>query len=176
MSSGGRYDARLRGGRNGLGGAALALLAVVAFGVIAGTAWASKSVNIVSQGEPPAKVPANTHYFTTIQAAVDASTAGDWVLIEPGVYTEEVWVGPAQKGIHIRGMNRNTVILDGQNKPKPEGSNGIEIYEANRVSVENLTVRNFDRASLNGPGGNEIWFNGGADSKKIGLHNWSAAI
>ncbi len=38
--------------------------------------------------------------------------------------------------------------------------------------VENLTVANFDRAELNGPGGNEIWWNGGAESGKIGAHGW----
>ena len=63
-----------------------------------------------------ARFPANTHYFTTIQAAVNASTAGDYVLIEPGVYDEEVKVTSAQSGIWIRGMNRNTVIIDGQHK------------------------------------------------------------
>ena len=34
--------------------------------------------------------------------------------------------------------------------------------------IENLTVRNFDRATPEGSGGNEIWWNGGADSDKIG--------
>lgn len=144
----------------------------MAFGAAASAASAH-SVNIVRQGEPPKiKIPANTHYFTTIQAAVTASKRGDWVLIEPGTYDEEVWVYAEQAGIHIRGMNRNTVILDGQHKPKPEGSNGIEIYKANGVSVENLTVRNFDRASENGAGGNEIWWNGGEGSAVIGEHNW----
>jgi hypothetical protein len=149
------------------------VLAAVAFGATAATAAAAKPVNIVRQGEPPAgKIPANTHYFTTIQAAIDASKRGAWVLIEPGTYDEEVWVYPEQAGIHIRGMNRNTVILDGRNKPAPGGSNGIEIYKASGVSVENLTVRNFDRASLNGPNGNEIWWNGGAGSGEIGLRKW----
>ena len=151
--------------------AAAVAVVVVAFGAIASAASAH-NVNIVSQGEPPKTIPPKTHYFKTIQEAVNASTHGDWVLIEPGKYDEEVWVYPEHAGIKIRGMNRNTVILDGQHKPAPGGSNGIEIYKANNVSVENLTVRNFDRASLNGPNGNEIWFNGGAGSGKIGLHNW----
>ena len=47
-------------------------------------------VNIVRQGKPPSSYPSNTHYFKTIQAAVNASTSGDWVLIEPGTYYEEV--------------------------------------------------------------------------------------
>jgi ribosomal protein L24 len=150
---------------------AVATLAVIALGASASTALASNA-NIVRKGAPPAKFPPNTHYFTTIQAAVNASKAGDYVLIEPGVYDEAVKVTSAQSGIWIRGMNRNKVIVDGQNKP----GNGIEIEKANDVWVENLTVRNFDT----GAGcpvescGNEIWWNGGPDGK-IGAHGWFGA-
>jgi hypothetical protein len=142
-----------------------ALLAV-AFAATAASALAAE-VNIVRQGKPPSVVPANTKYFTTIQAAVNASKSGDWVLIEPGVYYEKVKVTSAHSGIWIRGMNRNTVILDGRNK----AGNGIEIYKANNVWVENLTARNFDT----GPKcdcGNEIWWNGGAGSNKVNAHGW----
>ena len=148
----------------GLAGA-IALLAV-AFAATA-TGASAAEVNIVRQGKPPSVVPANTKYFTTIQAAVNAATSGDWVLIEPGVYYEEVKVTSAHSGIWIRGMNRNKVILDGRNKT----GNGIEIYEANNVWVENLTARNFDT----GPEcdcGNEIWWNGGAGSNKVNAHGW----
>ena len=114
-----------------------------------GAAAAGARCNIVRQAAPPppSKIPANTHYYRTIQAAVNASTAGDWVLIEPGTYYEEVKVAPAQSGIWIRGMNRNTVIIDGQHKV----GNGIEINKANNVWVENLTVRNFDFGPSNAP-------------------------
>jgi hypothetical protein len=91
------------------------------------------------------------------------------VLIEPGVYDEEVKVTAAHSGIFIRGMNRNEVILDGQHKVVAGGSNGIEVYKASNVWIENLTARNFEREELNGPGGNEIWWNGGAESEKIGF-------
>ena len=152
---------------------AVVALVAVALCATAASALAAK-VNIVSQGEPPSgKIPANTHYFTTIQAAVNASTAGDYVLIEPGVYDEEVKVTSAQSGIWIRGMNRNTVIVDGQHK----AGNGIEIHKANDVWVENLTVRNFDQSKSCGDEscGNEIWWNGGAESGKIGAHGWYGA-
>jgi hypothetical protein len=153
----------------------VASLTALAFAVAASGAFAAPSVNIVSQaGAPAGPIPKRTHYFTTIQAAVDASKPGYWILIEPGVYAEEVRVTHAQSGIHIRGMDRNTVILDGQHKAPAGGSNGIEIFKANEVTVENLTVRNFDKGGENvdGPGGNEIWWNGGADSNKIGAHDW----
>jgi hypothetical protein len=145
--------------------AAVLTLAVVALAASAASAMA-KEVNIVSQGEPPKVLPAKTHYFKTIQEAVNASTARDIVLIEPGTYDEAVKVTSAQAGIYIRGMNRNTVIIDGQNKP----GNGIEINKANDVWVENLTVRNFDTGCSEC--GNEIWWNGGSGSGKIGATGW----
>ncbi|MFZ2050444.1 MAG: hypothetical protein WAU69_05870 [Solirubrobacteraceae bacterium] len=152
---------------------AIAVLASAAMPAAAG-AWkggkTAAAVNIVSLGKAPWRAAANTHYFKTIQAAVNASKWGDWVLIEPGTYYESVKVSAAQSGIWIRGINRNTVIIDGQHKV----ANGIEIDQANDVWVENLTVRNFDF----GPGcpdeecGNEIWWNGGSGSGKIGAHGW----
>lgn len=155
---------------------ALALI-VMAFGAIATNATAAK-VNIVRQsGAPAGKIPKDTAYFTTIQAAVNDATKGDWVLIEAGTYDEEVKVTPAHSGIWIRGMNRNTVLIDGKNEPCkhspcPEGSNGIEVQAASNVYIENLTVANFDRKTIDAPGGNEIWWNGGENSKKIGAHGW----
>ncbi len=147
-------------------------LVLVAFGAAASVASAHH-VNIVRQGPPPnVKIPPNVHYFTTIQEAVNATVRGDWVLIEPGVYDEEVKVTGEHPGIKIRGMDRNSVIVDGQHISKPEGRNGIEVLKTSGVSVENLTVRNFDRPSANGPGGNEIWWNGGDGSGVIGEHNW----
>jgi hypothetical protein len=144
-----------------------AALGVIALGATASAA--SAEVNIVRKGTPPATVPPGTHYYKTIQAAVNASKSGAYVLIEPGVYQEAVKVTSAQSGIWIRGMNRNSVILDGQNQP----GNGIEVYKANNVWVENLTVKNFDTGCPNC--GNEIWWNGGADSGKVGAHGWFGA-
>jgi hypothetical protein len=162
-------------GRLSVAGLTLALFAAICCAT-AGGAAAHKlgEVEIVSQsGPPPGEIPSNTHYFTTIQAAVEASPKNSWILIEPGVYDEEVRVTRQHSGIWIRGMNRNTVIVDGQHKvPGPQGANGIEIYKANNVYVENLTVRDFDRATPDGPGGNEIWWNGGAESGKVRHHGW----
>ena len=39
------------------------------------------------------------------------------------------------------------------------GRNGVEVFEADGVSVENLTACNFLNGG--GEGGNEIWWNGG---------------
>jgi hypothetical protein len=143
--------------------ALLALVLVAAFGAMAGTALAKKApqVDIVSHGEPPAVVPPNTHYFTTIQGAVNATHKGDWVLIAPGTYAEQVFIGKTHQGIHVRGMNRNTVVLDGEHKP----GDGILIEKANNVWVENLTAHDYDGTAA-------IWWTGGTESKKQNVHGW----
>jgi len=79
--------------------------------------------------------------YETIQSAVDAAKAGDLVLINSGVYNESVTITTPY--LTIRGKDRNGVIIDGEFMRE----NGIQIYEADGVSVENLSVRNF---SLNG--------------------------
>jgi hypothetical protein len=105
-------------------------------------------------------------HFTSIQAAVDAAADGDWVVIAPGTYTGAVLITTPR--IHIRGMDRNGVVLDGQHGT----GNGIEVFKVNGVSIENLTVHDFDRATLDGGDGNEIWWNGGDGSGVIGMDGW----
>ena len=138
--------------------------------------------------------------YNSIQAAVDAAHPGDWILIGPGDYKTGSSRAPkaakdAPAGIliskprlHLRGMNRNTVIVDGtkpgspacsaaksaQNfgptdKKGPLGLNGIMVWKADDVWVQNLTACNFlGGAGGDGETGNEIWWNGGANSGKIG--------
>jgi len=169
MSSTRRYRAHPRTATRRFWLVAVAVLVLAAFAAAASTAVAAQGkVNIVTKTPPKGPPPKNTAYFTTIQAAVNASTDGDYVLIEPGVYHEAVKVSPAHAGISIRGMNRNTVIVDGQHT----AGNGIEVRWANDVSIENLTVRNFDGPCEGEDCGNEIWWNGGDESGKIGAHGW----
>lgn len=80
------------------------------------------------------RVPADAK---TIQAGVDRAQKGDLVLVSPGVYRESVKVGT--DGIVIRGVDRNTTILDGQFKR----DNGVFVAGADGVAVENLTARNY---------------------------------
>jgi hypothetical protein len=135
--------------------------------------------------------------YSSIQAAVDAAKPDDWVLVGPGDYKTSSSQAPkgapefpagvliTKPGLWLRGMNRNTVIVDGTKPgslpcstrqadqnfgPKgPNGRlglNGIMIWKANDVWVQNLTACNF----LGGTGdaGNEIWWNGGANSGRVG--------
>jgi hypothetical protein len=106
-------------------------------------------------------------HFTTIQAAVNAAHAGDWILIDRGVYVGPVRISKPR--LHLRGINRNTVIVDGRH----HDGNGITITSSG-VWVENLTVRNFDRRKReDSANGNEVWWKGGGEkSAKVGIHGW----
>ena len=75
--------------------------------------------------------------FATIQEAVDAAVPGDLVLIGPGTYHEAVNVTTDE--LTIRGLDRNTVVLDGSF----ELENGVRILGAKGVAVENMTARDY---------------------------------
>jgi hypothetical protein len=99
---------------------------------------------------------------------VNAAKPCDWILVAAGIYRESVTI--RKPHLHLRGLNRNSVIVDGGHA---KGVSGIVVAKADDVWIENLTVRNFDRASRDGEvGGNQIWWNGGDESGKIGLHGW----
>jgi hypothetical protein len=130
------------------------------------------------------RCPAAKHYVT-VQAAVDAAQSGDWILIWPGVYHETdpayhagVWI--TTPDLHIRGLSRTGVIIDGSRSPTRQPCpsapalqdygprDGIVVWKASGVSIQNLTVCDY----LAGPGGahgNQIWWDGGDGSDQIGM-------
>ena len=77
----------------------------------------------------------------TIQAGVDRAEPGDLVLVAPGTYHESVTV--ETDGITIRGEDRNTVVLDGQDALE----HGVRVV-ADGVAVENLTARSYRSAGV----------------------------
>jgi hypothetical protein len=142
--------------------------------------------------------------YQTVQSAVDAAQPGDWVLVAPGDYHEQYDhthpIGDHQvgavtittPGLHLRGMDRNAVIIDGTRPGAPAcstdaadqdfgpldssgkavGRNGVEVWKADGTSIDNLTACNFLRDASEagtGTGGNELWWNGGDGSGQIGM-------
>jgi hypothetical protein len=139
----------------------------------------------------PALPPSARAYYRTVQAAVDAARSGDWILIYPGVYHEKsrqwptagVWI--QKPDLHIRGLDRNNVIIDGSKgttaHPCPQAAaqqdftprDGIVVWKASGVTVENLTVCDYLAGS--GGHGDEIWWNGGDGTGTIGLGSYSGS-
>jgi hypothetical protein len=171
----------------------------VAVGLLAGVLVASAAARVLRVGTYHG-IPGQ---YSSIQAAVDAAKPGDWILIGPGDYKTTSSRTPAGGAafpagvvistphIYIRGMNRNTVIVDGTksgsacsrakaaqnfgpNQGKgPTGLNGIMVWKAADVWVENLTACNFlGGTGGDGQTGNEIWWNGGAGSGTVGGHGY----
>jgi hypothetical protein len=95
--------------------------------------------------------------------------------------------------LHIRGMSRNRTIVDGTkadaSKPCSDakkfqdfgasqggsalGRNGIVVWKTDGVTIQNLTTCNFLAGSASS--GNEIWWNGGDGSGKLGLGKYRGA-
>jgi hypothetical protein len=74
--------------------------------------------------------------YPTIQSAVDAAEPGDLILVQPGVYREEVAI--TTESLTLRGVDRNAVILDG------EFTRGTGVtVTADGVAVENMTARSY---------------------------------
>jgi hypothetical protein len=149
--------------------------------------------------------------FATVQAAVDAARPHDVILVAPGDYktaTTRTVSGAGKSypaavlistpSLTLRGMNRNTVVLDGTKPGTPQcsaagsdqnygasttagpgGINGVMVWKADNVSVQNMTACNFlagaggNSGTKGGMGstyitGNEFWWNGGYDTGTVG--------
>jgi len=141
--------------------------------------------------------------YTSIQEAVDAAKPGDWILVGPGDYKEvssRVPIGAMGDDVagatvlittprlHLRGMNRNTVMIDGTKPGSPQcsaqesdqtfgpaegsrfaGNNGVVVYKASGVYLQNFSTCNFLGSNH---GGDAIWFDGGGASGKQAIGSW----
>src|SRR6202007_331584 len=97
--------------------------------------------------------------YSSTQAAVNAAKPGDWILVGPGDYKTTSSAAPSGRSntpagilitkphVYVRGMNRNTVIVDGtksgpacsrakgdqnfgpQGKGGAQGLNGIMVWK-----------------------------------------------
>lgn len=76
--------------------------------------------------------------YPTIEAAIAASAPGDVILLAAGTYLGDVEVPEGKGGITIRGVDRNTVVFDGENIRH----NAIDV-EADGVTLENMSAHDF---------------------------------
>ena len=74
------------------------------------------TVRLVCNGTFPGGCPQGSH-SSTIQAAVNAAKPDDWILVWPGVCHEKgnatTGVMITKPGLHLRGLDRNLVVVDG---------------------------------------------------------------
>ena len=120
--------------------------AVLAAALLTGAALASCS----SSSSSSAVLLVGTYHgktgqYTSIQAAVNAAQAGDWILVAPGDYhetddahiTSAAQFGTGDHGgvvvhtsdLHIRGMNRDAVIVDGTKATAPTACSSAPRYQ-----------------------------------------------
>ncbi|MDQ6777474.1 MAG: hypothetical protein M3071_14940, partial [Actinomycetota bacterium] len=111
----------------------------------------------------------------------------------------------ATPDLTLRGMDRNAVVVDGTKPGTPQcssaaadqnfgpptsagpgGVNGVMVWKAGNVSVENMTACNFlagaggNAGTAGGSGstyitGNEFWWNGGYDSSTVGGYGFNGS-
>jgi hypothetical protein len=109
-------------------------------GLLAGVA-ALVSTGAASPSPPKTiRVPDDA---ATLQLAIAQSSPGDTVVLSAGTYPGGVLVPPAKHDVTIRGVDRNTVVLDGENRRK----NGIVVH-ADGVSILNLSAHDFTKNAL----------------------------
>ena len=110
-------------GMRALGRGAVATVGIAALALSAPVSVSGQSASVLLVG--PAGTPGAQ--YSSIQDAVNHAVAGDWVLVAPGVYHEKGYSPtsnpkgkppPAEvyitvPNLHLRGMNRDTVIVDG---------------------------------------------------------------
>ena len=106
-------------------------IAVVAIGAMAASMTptaASAHTTLVMPGQ-------------SIQAAVDAAHAGDTVRLAPGTFHESVMI---TKPLRLMGSGRSTVLKPG-GTPNDCSPSGVCVFTpGGKVSISNLTVRNFE--------------------------------
>src|SRR5260370_6661677 len=119
-------------GRPIIAGSGLRVVAAVTAAVLLGFGLSGVATAAPARGGPKPRVwtvgtwHGKPGQFPSIQAAVDAASPGDWIVIAPGDYKERgdytthqptaapgagVWIG--KPGPHLLGLDRNSVIVDG---------------------------------------------------------------
>jgi hypothetical protein len=178
--------------RRGLGVTLALAMVALALGTVVPAAGSAPHVLLVG--------PVGTEgaQYTSIQDAVNHASPGDWVLVAPGVYHEKGYSPTNNPGgkptpaevdittpnLHLRGLNRDTVIVDGTNfsatqaaGTAPAGSPacssdpklqdpGVKQSGGNTQNRDGIVVWRTSGVSIENLTScnslsNEIWWNGG---------------
>ncbi len=127
---------------------ATAAAVTTAVGAVPSEAAAKGKVLLVCNGTVKCPHVSGVQYYKSLQLAVTHATNNDWILVWPGTYKEATTVDTSHgltDGLHIRGMNRNGVLLEGK---KVSGS-GIWVHGVNNTWIENMTGQNYQSGSAN---------------------------
>jgi parallel beta-helix repeat protein len=74
--------------------------------------------------------------YPTIQDAITAANPGATIMVANGIYNETNLV-ITKDGLTLQGTNRESTIIDGQNK-----NENITVVKANNVTIRGFTIRN----------------------------------
>ena len=201
-------------GHRGIGlrlGAVIAAAAASLMVMLAGAAAAHASCLPSTRLKPPKHRVLRVGTFNgkkgpcnTIQEAVDAATPGDWILIGPGDYKQSSSRDDPRRAratiargadvlittpnLHIRGMDRNTVMIDGTKPGSPQCSSAEadqtfgppKAKAASATTASSSTrpsgvhLQNFSTCNFLGDnaGGDSIWFDGGGATGKQEIGSW----
>jgi hypothetical protein len=127
--------------RDRLGRLRVAAIAALAAGLLVTPARPATSGSAI---RVPEDVP-------TLQRAIAQASPGDSIVLAAGTYPGGNLVPRAKHDITIRGVDRNTVVLDGADQRK----NGI-VVRADGVSILNLSAHNFLTNALYWEGGDRF--------------------
>ncbi len=111
----------------------LAPLAALAWAIAILVTDASLAASPARQIRVPEDVP-------TLQLGIARAQPGDTIILAAGTYPGGYVVPEGKNDITIRGVNRNTVLLDGDDRRR----NGI-LVRAEGVSILNMSAHNFRR-------------------------------
>lgn len=97
---------------------------------------------------------------STVQEAIAAAGAGDTILLDAGTYRGGYVVPRGKRGLTIRGVDRNRVVLDGGGKRK----HGFVVH-ADGVAILNMSAHDFR--------GNAFYWDGGDRFRASYLTVWN---
>ena len=85
-------------------------------------------------------------YFSTIQAAINAATAGDVINVAAGTYYEEVLIS-GKTNLTLTGAGEGSTII-APVRAFALNNSGISLYNSNSITIQNLTIDGFANAGL----------------------------